>query len=166
VKMRRVQNDHIDDIYSTNGPIIFLRVFNTSYRHFTSCLTSYSHCIATHHYHHHIIPHHHDQPSPPSLPPHYLRSSVMKHTYHPTSSCTHLVLNIHICSMLKEADDPFEMFIPTGIVKRSESHLEPTTTIQQTQHQRLLDKASITTNTQHSNYPCTPWPPQTLSRPL
>ena len=23
--------------------------FNTSYRHFTSCLTSYSHCIVTHH---------------------------------------------------------------------------------------------------------------------
>jgi hypothetical protein len=27
--------------------------------------------------------------------------------------------------MLKEADDPFEMFIPTGKVKRSESLLHP-----------------------------------------
>jgi hypothetical protein len=35
-------------------------------------------------------------------------------------------------------------------------HSTPTTTIQQTQQQPLLDKVSITTNTQHSNYPCTP----------
>jgi hypothetical protein len=42
-----------------------------------------------------------------------------------TSSCTHIVLDIHICSMLKEADDPFEMFIPTGIVKRSVFPLHP-----------------------------------------
>jgi hypothetical protein len=86
-----------------------------SYRHFTSCLTSYSHCIVTHHYHHHIIPHHHNQPSLPSLPPHHLRSS----------SCTHLVLHIHICSVLKEAADRFEMFILTGQVKRSSSPLHP-----------------------------------------
>jgi hypothetical protein len=65
--------------------------------------------------------------------------------------------------MLKEADDPFEMFIPTGIVKRSVSPLHPPPPYNK---HNILDKASIATNTQHSNYPCTPWPPQTLSRPL
>jgi hypothetical protein len=103
---------------STIESIFYLRVSDTSYRHFTSCLTSYSHCIVTHHHHHHhhhIVPHHHNQPSQPSLPPHW----------HPTSSCTYIVLHIHICSMLKKAADPFEMFFPTDKVKRSVSILHP-----------------------------------------
>jgi hypothetical protein len=42
-----------------------------------------------------------------------------------SSSCSHLVHHIRICSMLKEADDSFEMFIHTGQVKRSVSPLHP-----------------------------------------
>jgi hypothetical protein len=58
-------------------------------------------------------------PSPPPITNH------LHHHCHPTSSFTHNVLDVHICSMLKEAADPFEMLILTGPVKRSPFPLHP-----------------------------------------
>jgi hypothetical protein len=57
---------------------------------------------------------------------HTTTTTTTNHFHHhcqPTSSCTHIVLHIHICSiLLKEAADRFEMFIR---VKRSRSILHP-----------------------------------------
>jgi hypothetical protein len=75
-----------------------------------------SHFIFTYHYHHH-------HPSPPQPTISTITATPLLKV--PTSSCTHLVLHIHICSMLKEADDDFEMLMQTGPVKRSISPLHP-----------------------------------------
>jgi hypothetical protein len=92
------------------------------------------------------------------------------HHCQPTSSCTHPVLDCRICSMVQEEFGDIEMSIWTGHEKRSVSILHPPPPYKQTQHQLLLDtrhdsyhnKAFITSNTQASNYKCTPWSTQRL----
>jgi hypothetical protein len=105
------------------------------FRHLISSLHFMSHFIFTMHSHTPLPPPYRPSPPQPTIStiPATPLFKVFSDEAHmsgseiddPTSSCTHIVHHIHICSMLKEADDPFEMFIPTGPVKRSASILHP-----------------------------------------
>jgi hypothetical protein len=89
------------------------------FRHLISSLHFMSHFIFTLHSHTPLPPPYHHSPPQPII------FTITATPLSPTSSYTYIVLDIHICSMLKEAADPFEMFIPTGQVKRSPSILHP-----------------------------------------